>query len=76
MKSVPAGDISCKLALKSKRGNLTLLGVVGDTYTIILIGDGTAGRFCLMDWHVPPGGGPPVCSRCPAVFSGERHSVD
>jgi quercetin dioxygenase-like cupin family protein len=33
--------------------------LVGDTYTILLNGKDTAGRFCLIDMHVPPGGGPP-----------------
>jgi quercetin dioxygenase-like cupin family protein len=32
---------------------------VGDTYTITVTGEDTAGRFCLMDMHIPPGGGPP-----------------
>src|ERR1700732_1493474 len=36
------------------------LGVVGDTYTILLTGDDTAGRYTLIDMHVPPGGGPPA----------------
>ncbi|HXN98190.1 MAG TPA: cupin domain-containing protein [Candidatus Acidoferrales bacterium] len=35
------------------------LGVVGDTYTILLSGMDTGGRFSLIDMHVPPGGGPP-----------------
>ena len=35
------------------------IGVVGDTYTILLSGKDTAGRFCLIDMCVPPGGGPP-----------------
>jgi quercetin dioxygenase-like cupin family protein len=35
------------------------LGIVGDTYTILVNGKDTAGRFCLIDMHVPPGGGPP-----------------
>ena len=35
------------------------LGVVGDTYTILLTGADTAGRYCLIDMHIPPGGGPP-----------------
>jgi quercetin dioxygenase-like cupin family protein len=38
---------------------LAHLGVVGDTYTILLSGKDTAGRYCLVDMHVPPGGGPP-----------------
>ena len=35
------------------------IGLVGDTYTILLNGKDTAGRFCLIDMHIPPGGGPP-----------------
>jgi quercetin dioxygenase-like cupin family protein len=38
---------------------LTHLGMVGDTYTILLAGADTAGRYTLIDMHVPPGGGPP-----------------
>ncbi len=34
------------------------LGLVGDTYTILLAGEDTAGRYCLIDMHIPPGGGP------------------
>jgi quercetin dioxygenase-like cupin family protein len=39
--------------------SLTHLGVVGDTYTILVWGADTAGRYTLIDMHVPPGGGPP-----------------
>ncbi len=35
------------------------LGIVGDTYTILLTGKDTAGRYTLIDMHIPPGGGPP-----------------
>ncbi|MDR3459429.1 MAG: cupin domain-containing protein [Verrucomicrobiae bacterium] len=35
------------------------LGIAGDTYTILLSGGDTNGRYCLIDMHVPPGGGPP-----------------
>jgi quercetin dioxygenase-like cupin family protein len=35
------------------------LGVVGDTYTILVTGEDTAGKYTLIDMHVPPGGGPP-----------------
>jgi mannose-6-phosphate isomerase-like protein (cupin superfamily) len=38
---------------------LTHLGVVGDNYTILLTGEDTAGRYCLIDMFVPPGSGPP-----------------
>ncbi|MGH3394485.1 MAG: cupin domain-containing protein [Streptosporangiaceae bacterium] len=38
---------------------LTHLSVVGDTYTILLTGEDTGGRFTLIDMYVPPGGGPP-----------------
>ncbi len=35
------------------------LGLVGDTYTILLSGSNTDGRYCLIDMQIPPGGGPP-----------------
>jgi len=56
---IPEDDLHRKLALKSGGDSLLHLGVVGDTYTILLSGDDTAGRFCLIDMYVPPGGGPP-----------------
>jgi quercetin dioxygenase-like cupin family protein len=34
------------------------LFIAGDTYTILLSGTDTAGKMCLIDMHVPPGGGP------------------
>jgi quercetin dioxygenase-like cupin family protein len=33
--------------------------VVGDTYTVLLSGEQTAGRFAILDMLIPPGGGPP-----------------
>ena len=38
--------------------NLPHIGLVGDTYTITVTGEQTDGRFCLIDMHIPPGGGP------------------
>src|SRR5438105_2359371 len=38
---------------------LVHLAVVGDTYTVLLSGEQTAGRFALLDMLIPPGGGPP-----------------
>ena len=39
--------------------SLPHIGLVGDTYTILVTGHDTAGRYTLIDMHVPPGGGPP-----------------
>jgi quercetin dioxygenase-like cupin family protein len=39
--------------------SLLHLGVVGDTYTVLVSGADTSGRYTLIDMHVPPGGGPP-----------------
>ncbi len=39
--------------------SLPHLGVVGDTYTILVPGAATAGCYTLIDMHVPSGGGPP-----------------
>lgn len=38
--------------------DLSHVFLVGDTYTILLSGEETAGRMCLIDMYVPPGGGP------------------
>jgi len=35
------------------------IGLVGDTYTVLVSGKDSAGRYCLIDMHIPPGGGPP-----------------
>jgi quercetin dioxygenase-like cupin family protein len=54
-------DDLARLLVASTAGSPTLphIGLVGDTYTILLSGKHTAGRFCLIDMHIPPGGGPP-----------------
>lgn len=59
--AIPPDDLHRTLALARPDvdQNLPHLGVVGDTYTLLLTGKDTAGRFCLIDMHVPPGGGPP-----------------
>ena len=58
--AIPADDPRRNLVVANPdNSNAQHLGVVGDTYTILLSGMDTAGRFTLMDMHVPPGGGPP-----------------
>jgi quercetin dioxygenase-like cupin family protein len=46
------------IARPNEDPNLLHIGMVGDTYTILLTGKDTAGRYCLIDMHVPPCGGP------------------
>lgn len=58
---IPDDDLSRKLVMSTPDADQKLLphiGLVGDTYTILLSGADTAGRFCLIDMHIPPGGGP------------------
>lgn len=60
MSTIPADDPSRSLALSQADDPvLPHLGVAGDKYTILVTGNDTAGRYCLIDMHVPPGGGPP-----------------
>jgi quercetin dioxygenase-like cupin family protein len=58
---VPPDDLSRKLtvARPDNDQSLTHIGLVGDTYTILIAGQDTAGKYTLIDMHVPPGGGPP-----------------
>ena len=58
---LPADDPQRNLAVArpDSDASLTHVGVVGDTYTILLSGKDTAGRYCLIDMYIPPGGGPP-----------------
>src|ERR1700737_2386368 len=58
---IPPDDLQRVLTLvqPDRDQSLPHIGVVGDTYTILLTGNDTNGRFCLIDMLVPPGGGPP-----------------
>src|SRR5882724_9335916 len=59
--TIPPDDLRRKLALArpNEDQNLPHFGLAGDIYTILLTGKDTAGRYCLIDMLVPPGGGPP-----------------
>jgi quercetin dioxygenase-like cupin family protein len=59
--TIPPDDLSRRLTLArpDQDQQLPHIGLVGDTYTILLSGHDTAGRYTLIDMHVPPGGGPP-----------------
>lgn len=58
---IPADDPARQLVVARPDTDQSLphVGIVGDTYTVLISGADTAGRFCLIDMHVPPGGGPP-----------------
>jgi quercetin dioxygenase-like cupin family protein len=63
------------------------LGIVGDTYTILLSAADTAGKYCLIDMHVPPNGGPPphrhdfeetfilLIGELEATFRGQKRTI-
>jgi quercetin dioxygenase-like cupin family protein len=57
---VPSDDLERKLTVSNANTDKSLphIGLVGDTYTITISGEDTADRFCLVDMHIPPGGGP------------------
>lgn len=59
--AIPPDDPQRRLSIArpNEDPDLPHVGVVGDTYTILLTGNDTDGRYCLVDMHVPPGGGPP-----------------
>ena len=58
--TVAADDPTRELALaRSDDEALVHLAIVGDTYTVLLSGEQTDGRFAMLDMLIPPGGGPP-----------------
>jgi quercetin dioxygenase-like cupin family protein len=58
---IPPDDPRRELALARPDDDAALphFGLVGDTYTILLTGEDTAGRYTLIDMYIPPAGGPP-----------------
>ena len=86
--AIPADDLRRNLVVRNpNNSDAQHLGVVGDTYTILLSGMDTAGRFTLIDMHVPPGSGPPahrhdfeetfilLDGELQPTFRGEKHIV-
>jgi quercetin dioxygenase-like cupin family protein len=60
MGGLPDDDLQRALAVaRPDDPDLLHLAVVGDTYTVLLSGEQTAGRFALIDMLIPAGGGPP-----------------
>src|SRR5438552_17639362 len=88
-KLLPPDDLQriSKVVNPDSDSDLPHIGLVGDTYTILLSANDTNGRYCLIDMHVPPGGGPPphrhdfeetfviVEGEIEATFRGEKRTV-
>ena len=58
---VPPDDPKRLLTISNANTEESLphVGLVGDTYTITISVEDTNDRFCVIDMHIPPGGGPP-----------------
>ena len=60
MSALPEDDRAREPAIaRPADPDLLHLAVVGDTYTVLLSGEQTAGRLAMLDMLIPPGGGPP-----------------
>jgi quercetin dioxygenase-like cupin family protein len=58
--AIPPDDTSRKLTLANPDDpGMRHLSIAGGTYTILITGEQTAGRYCLTDMLVPSGSGPP-----------------
>jgi mannose-6-phosphate isomerase-like protein (cupin superfamily) len=59
--SIPPDDLTRHLihAQPNTDESLPHIGLVGNTYTVLLSSADTAGRYCLIDMLILPNGGPP-----------------
>ena len=58
--AIPPDDPNRKLTVADPdSAGVRHVAVVGDTYSILVSGADTAGKYCLIDMIVPEGGGPP-----------------
>jgi quercetin dioxygenase-like cupin family protein len=58
--AIPPDDANRKLTVANPEDpKMRHISIAGGTYTILVTGEQTGGRYCLIDMLVPPGGGPP-----------------
>lgn len=58
--AIPADDVARRLTVANPDDpKARHVSVAGGTYTILVAGGDTGGRYSLIDMLVPPGGGPP-----------------
>ena len=59
--SIPADNLNRQLIVADADDPSAVhISLVGNTYTILVSGEDTEGRYSLIDMFVPPGGGPPA----------------
>lgn len=58
--TIPPDDPKRKLTVANVYADKAVphIGLVGDTYTMLVTGKETDGKYCLIDMYIPPGGGP------------------
>lgn len=57
---IPQDDAERALTVtRPSAGDVRHIALVGDIYSILITGEQTYGRYCLIDMRIPPGGGPP-----------------
>ncbi|MFD4542695.1 cupin domain-containing protein [Streptomyces bauhiniae] len=59
--TLPDDDPQRELVVTSPESDaVSHISLAGNTYSILVTGQQTAGRYCLIDMRVPAGGGPPL----------------
>jgi quercetin dioxygenase-like cupin family protein len=85
---IPDDDPSRSLTVANPDApDTTYISLVGGTYAMLITGEQTNGRYCLIEMHVPDGGGPPphrhdfeemstiLEGEIELTFRGEKHTV-
>ncbi|WP_426509606.1 cupin domain-containing protein [Dactylosporangium sp. McL0621] len=58
---IPPDDLGRELVVTDAEADGAVhIALAGDTYTMLVTGAQTGGAYCLIDMHVPDGGGPPL----------------
>ncbi|MEV6632566.1 cupin domain-containing protein [Actinoplanes sp. NPDC051470] len=88
MTTIPDDDPTRSLTVADHDNPATkFVSLVGNTYALLITGEQTGGRYCLIDMRVPDGGGPPphrhdfeemftvLEGEIEFTFRGEKHTV-
>ena len=75
--AIPPDDLRWDLtvARPNEDQQLSHIALAGDTYTVLVSGDDTAGRYCLIDMLIPPGADlrriATILRKCFTILDGE-----